>query len=195
MRRRNLEGHLDMYMAYLLRQFRSSDGRPLPNIEGCAANYEECLRKAFSCEFSLTFEIRGSNNSIIYHLIFITDHIKNLKEMKRSMKSCSQVEDGFAMSDYTVYRNGSKLNLANTQDVKAVANAIYAHFRGRSEVLISDVERYVWLNTPYVFRKTPLAVMTKGDDPRITAVYDSNRKPPHRKGTFPDHTTWYLEFR
>lgn len=190
----NLIEDLDMYVLHLSQEFKPGYRQPLGNIERCAARYEECLRTAFNSNLSLSFEIRGKNNCIIYHLIFITQHEKSLKIMKESMNRCSQVENGFAMSDYTVYRNGSKLNLVNTQDVHVVADAIYAQFQGSKGVSISDVEKYVLLNTPYVFRKKPLAVMMKGDDPRITAVYDVNGRPPRRRGTFPDHTFCYLDF-
>lgn len=181
--------------SYLLLRQYESDGNPLDHISSCAANYEESLKRIFKCEYSLTFEIRGRNNCIIYHLIFITGNKKGLAKMKESMNRCSQVEGTFSMSDYLFYRNGCLLNLANTQDNEVIAEAIYNKFKGRTKVEISEVKDYVLLHTPYLFRKKPLKLMVKEENPRIKEVVDSDGNCPRRKGTFPDYQKWFMSFR
>ncbi|XP_053373658.1 uncharacterized protein LOC128546652 [Mercenaria mercenaria] len=185
---------LSKYISYLVRQFESgSIVQPLNEIQCCAANYEKMLKNVFGTE-SLLFEMRGRNNNIIYHLIFVTDHIKGVEIMKEAMNCCSQNEGEMTMSDYQFYRNGCVLNLGNTQDVTVVANTIYEKFAGCSKINVLHVKNYVLLDTPYVFRKKSLAVMEKEQTPRLENVVDQKGQPPKRKGTYPDDRTWYLTF-
>ncbi len=56
----------------------------------------------------LKFAMRNVQNRFIYSLIFVTGHIKGLKEMKREMSKCSQSTEEFLFSEW-VEKNGKKV--------------------------------------------------------------------------------------
>lgn len=184
------------FVKYLVRNFNKSGGEtPTSNIDNCTAAYENVLKSVLSVEYTLSFEVRGKRNNILYHLIFATDRLKDIEIMKEAMNRCSQFEDALRMSDYTLVRNGSQLNLNNTQNNDSVADAIFKQFSGKRDVRIDVIKRFVLLETPFVFRKKVLGLMLEETDPRIVRVRDYSGSPPERKGSFPDRTVWLLTFK
>ena len=62
-------------------------------------------------KFLLTFEMRNEGNVRLYHMIFITQHMKGLKAMKEAVVKDTQEPRQFSMSDYKVVRKKEQLDL------------------------------------------------------------------------------------
>ncbi|XP_031557194.1 uncharacterized protein LOC116305417 [Actinia tenebrosa] len=144
-----------------------------------------------SSDHALTFEMRDIRNRRLYHLIFATSHIEGLKSMKKSFNRGTQEQNTFSLSDFKILRKNIPLNLGNQQTPEEVAKVIFDKFKGE-QVRISKVERFVWLDTPYVYLKEPLANLeTEG---KIVKVVGKNSEKRNRRNTFPDHTEWLITF-
>ncbi|XP_053381398.1 biorientation of chromosomes in cell division protein 1-like 1 [Mercenaria mercenaria] len=159
---------------------------PLKRAKVIAKNYEQFLKKKTGTKFSLTFEMRRENNDILYHIIYITNHIEGVKSMKESMNRCSQVEDGMEMSEFYILRKGQKINLGNMDNPEKVANTVYEHFKGREEVKLCRISNFVWIDTPYLFRTKPLGKLEKGGKISVRHVCPSNSQRKRRRYTFPE---------
>ncbi|KAL3860136.1 hypothetical protein ACJMK2_010301 [Sinanodonta woodiana] len=166
-------------------------------INRCVQMYETKLKKQAESTYILGFTVRNKKNVRLYHLIFITNHIKGFKAMKEAMKSGSQDADSLSVSDYHVEKNGMQLSLVNKQDIRVVAAKIYERFQGQNNVNIKVIENFIWFKTPYVWRKKPLKILQKEpeDHPRLTNVKDKDGKKPSKKYTYPGVTEWLLTFR
>ena len=86
---------------------------------------------------------------------------------------------------YTIVRlvffRGVEVEYKNIQDVNAMAMLIFKTFSG-AKVSMDKIEWYIWMKTPFVFRKKPLNILQKTG--RILKVYPENTE--RRNGTFPD---------
>lgn len=187
---------LETFVNYIVSNSNVEWSGTLENgIQSCSANYERMLREVCHTDYALGFEMRGQHDVISYRMIFVTHNNKGIERMKEAMNRCSQVVSEMVMSDYTFCRNGLKLNLGNFHDDTSVADTIYLRFEGCYKQKLSDIKEFVLLDTPYVFRKEHLSVMVTEDDPRVTHVFDNDGKSPETTGSFPDSTTWYLNFQ
>ncbi|XP_031552933.1 uncharacterized protein LOC116290091 [Actinia tenebrosa] len=175
----------------VLETFRNDDESDFVNT--LADLYVEKLRE--SSDYALTFEMKDIRNRRLYHLIFATSHIKGLKAMKESFNRGTQEQNTFSLSDYKILKNDIPLDLdlRNKQKPMQVANVIFDKFWGERYVRIRDIEDFVWLKTPYVYRKKPLAILERGG--KIENVVDTSfRSAGRRRRTFPDHTEWLISF-
>ena len=80
---------------------------------------------------------------------------------------------------YTLYFRDINVEWKNIQDEKAMTRVIFKKFYGQ-RVTMDRIESFIWMETPFVYRKTPLSVLDKTG--RITHVYPED--PKRRKGTF-----------
>ncbi|XP_060599626.1 uncharacterized protein LOC132753204 [Ruditapes philippinarum] len=169
------------------------------NINKCARNYEAFLKKKINCKYSSLFELKDKQNTTLFHMVHVTNHVRGIEAMKESMNRCSQKEGEMVMSDYDVFCKGQNLNFVNMDDNEKVAEMIYSQFRGKERVPISDINDYVLLDTNYVFRKRPLNILQRSG--KITTAVDNLKRPQKSKGRFPDRDietkqelTWYISF-
>ena len=163
-------------------------------IQTVVKNYEEALKARMETKFLVTFEIRNKGNVRLYHMIFITQHMKGLQTMKDTMIKATQEPGQFSMSDYKVIRKKEHLNFVNQQSDEDVAKVIYNTFaNSTSPVSIEDVKYHVWVETPYVFRKKQMNVLEKERKIEITGP-SKKALDSRRRFSFPDTYSWELRF-
>lgn len=100
--------------------------------------------------FHLKFAMRNQYNRHKYHLVFIAQHPKAIKEMKRGMASASMDRDDFMFSEFDKNRGVVK----QVDTLPCIRDLVLEHFAGK-EVAGKDVEDFVWMETIYVFNKKP----------------------------------------
>ena len=88
-----------------------------------------------------------------------------------------------------VYFREVEVEWKNIQDVNAMAMLIFKKFSGQ-QVSMDEIEWYIWMGTPFVFRKKPLNILEKKG--RILKVYPENIE--RQNGTFPDDRIEAIEF-
>lgn len=155
--------------------------------------YEQSLKQNAKADYFLSLETQGFTSTVTGHLIFKTSHIKGFQKMKDAMTKVGESLQNDLICCFTNYKNFKEpyqlhLSPKESEADKATANAVFARFRG-NETVLSEVERYVWLETPYVFRKTPLKILE--DVGKLTVKNDDQKRT---KGKFPDRRDWNFVF-
>ena len=141
--------------------------------------YVKQLRKSAGARFYKTFEMIGSNNQIVYHLVFATKNISGLKAMKEAMMKVDR-RGTFRFSDRTDPEQTFLLDYSNDKNWSEHASRyVHAEFAGKT-ASVNKIEEFVLTRTPFVFRKLILQQLEKAD--KIVRV--EGRK---RIRTFPDN--------
>ncbi|KAH3825733.1 hypothetical protein DPMN_127614 [Dreissena polymorpha] len=186
-------GELGEFINYVRNNICPGAQEHRSSIQKCVDTYELFLKKKTGSSYSLVFEVRGEGNCIIYHIVYITNHIRGVEVMKSAMTKCSTHEEKMLMSDYDVIRKGNKLTFQKTQNDQAVAEKIFERFKGMKDVVVQyhgnhkyeespSVKTFVLLETVYCKWKTPLAILQKAG--KIIDVLE-NGKPQKSKNKFP----------
>ena len=157
-------------------------------------DYERLLIQNSHTDCFLSLEMQGYTNNVTGHILFGASHMKSYKCIKESMNT---VRQGLQTSliccftNFKDFRECDRLRLPHKFKVSdiATANAIYDRFRG-TQTVMSEVEKYIWLETPYVFRKTPLKILE--DNGKLIVKTDYSKR---RKGTYPDFRDWNFVLR
>ena len=149
-------------------------------------NYERSLKAKHPDTYAVSYDVVDSTNNTKINLYHVMRDLSNFRQMKEeAMKSKPEPE----MSKYAALkfeRHGKIQNASKAIDIKNLAAEIFEKFQGGSAV-VRDIEEYVWLQTPFVFRKSALALMETEVNPRCVSVLDQfGRDPRGRKGIFPD---------
>lgn len=114
--------------------------------------YISNLKKDIPEAITLKFGMKDQRNRHIYHLIFLTSHIKGIEAMKKAMWKKTQTSTEMVFSEWVENRNNDGANLVD-KDKKQVAQCLYElitnEFRG-SLVDGKRLELYIWLETPYI---------------------------------------------
>jgi three-Cys-motif partner protein len=130
-----------------------------------------------------TFEMINEFNQTIYHLIFCTNSVKGLKEMKRAMWEVDETGT-FNFSDLTDPSQTILFELEpNYQQLKKM---IVNKFKGKTTP-IEAIEVFVLVVTPFRethFKRQILREMEYADPPEIEIV----ESPRNRGGTYPKGT-------
>jgi len=134
--------------------------------------------------FVRSFEMKDKLNRPIYHLIFCTQSIKGLKEMKRAMWKVDET-GRFHFSDRT---DPSQTVLFKPEpDYRQLKKLIVDKFKGK-EVPIEEIENFVVVETAFRethFKTHILKSMELEAHPPEIRVVESERK---RKGVYPKGT-------
>ena len=152
--------------------------------------YEKNLKKNTAAEHSLSFEVRGKRNSLLFHLVFAGYHIKGFEAMKEAMNNGTQEADKFSLSDYNIIVKGEELNLKNGQSNEMVATKIFHKYKGRTNISLAEVKNFILYETIHVWRKEPLKMLE--EDKKIEVSCSVKRL----RGTFPDRLFYkiFLDF-
>lgn len=162
-------------------------------LDNGMALYKDILKEHCGTEaFALSFEMRNIYNTRLYHMIFISCHEKGLEVMKEAMNAGTQNPTCFALSDFLISKKGQKMNLRNGQKDEDVAPVIFERFKSNQSVSIKTVRNFVIHDTIFVWRKGTLKNLCVNN--KITNVLSAAGQHPQRRGTFPDHTEWFLTF-
>jgi len=148
--------------------------------------FEKQLRDYCGITYTRSFEMVDSNNRIMYHMIFGTNHWLGLKVMKNAMWSVDR-RGNYTFSD----RLGrGQTFLIDYQDeehwVPKAAELVYDRFKGQT-VSVEDVEKFVIIKTEYNFRKSVLQYIEDNNPERIAEVRGRRRRrsfPPECLITF-----------
>ena len=143
--------------------------------------YATKLQEQGGAQFVRTFEMKSSNNQVIYHLIFGTKHWKGLEVMKKAMM---KVDDrgmysfsdrlGFEQTFFTSMKDGTKW-------MERAADKIFDKFQNTT-VSVEDIHKFIIIDTQYIFKKEILRILEKMSPPKIIRV--TNRKQAFR---YPDN--------
>lgn len=156
-----------------------SDERSEKKIVGFYQNRLEAV-----AEYVRTFEMINKFNQPIYHLIFGTNSIKGLKEMKRAMWRVDET-GMFSFSDRTDPRQTTLIK--SEPDYQQLKRSIVNKFKGNA-VSIGEIEHFVVVETPFRethFKTQILKEMEYANPPEIEIVKSSRA----RRGTYPEGTT------
>ena len=96
------------------------------------------------------------------------------------------------ISLFCVFR-GRDITWDNIQDDSLLATVIFEEFsqkEAKERVDMREVENYVWLRTPFVFRKKPLKMLE--NSARLIVAMCSD--PARKYGTFPDGQIFVFTF-
>ncbi|MFQ5871407.1 MAG: three-Cys-motif partner protein TcmP [Candidatus Geothermarchaeales archaeon] len=140
--------------------------------------YTAELRKRVPNLLVRTFEMVDASNQVLYYLVFATKSAKGVGVMKEAMWAVDRT-GSYRFSDRT---DPAQKTLLDIEDEAAwigpAARVIHAKFREKL-VSVSEVERFVVVETPFLFRKKILKRLE--EDGKIADVI--GRK---RRRTFPD---------
>ena len=158
-------------------------------IQSVIRTYEPELRNKAQTELALSLEIQSLETGLKCHIFFLTNHVSSFKSIKNSMDNVR--ENSRLLNIRFKYKSvglADPHTFSSNYMEDAIASAIHQRFRRKGDVTLSVVERFVWLETPFVFRKTPLRRLEE----KCCLIVKTNK--PRTFGTFPDYTDWSIEF-
>lgn len=150
--------------------------------------YEHQLKTRASAKYVINFEMRQISNARLYHIVFATNHLTGLEEMKEAMNRATQDPTARVLSDYLIMKRGQRLRFTNDQNNNDVADFIFSKFKGK-QISISEVKRFILVETIFVYRKKPLSLLERAGKMEVT-----NRGTKDRRLRFPDRREWQLKF-
>lgn len=143
--------------------------------------YQNTLKSVAKHVYS--FEMINKFNQTLFHLIFCTNSIKGLKEMKRAMWKVDETGT-FSFSDNTdPYQT---VLFEHEPDYQHLKRLILNKFKGKM-VSTEEIENFVIAETPYRethFKTQILKPMEHANPPEIEILCEKKR----RNGTYPDGT-------
>ncbi len=151
--------------------------------------YRKQLRLVGNARFVRSFEMVGKHNQVIYDLVFATNGLKGLKVMKEAMWTVDP-RGTYRFSDTTDVNQKYLLDFTDKKHwISDAADMVFRAFKGRTAT-IDEIEEYVIIETPYLFRKEILKYL----ELQSKIINVSERK---RRLTFPDEcvitfSNWFL---
>lgn len=110
--------------------------------------YISNLKRDIDRALTLKFGMRDGRNRHIYHLIYVTCHIKGIKTMKPAMWRKTQTSNEMVFSEWVENRNE-----CGAIDKDEVAKRLYELIRNEYRgVLVpgNEIDDFIWLHTPYI---------------------------------------------
>ena len=135
--------------------------------------------------YSLSFRVKDRMNKTMYYVIHLTGHLAGVKCMKEAMWNVGKSE-GYVFSDYNFdpcqksILDYLDLDYSKSWIPKAADN-LYQKFKGEKKT-IKELEQYVLLNTPWIWRKEILKKLE--EENKISVIGERSRKK-----TYPDGLT------
>lgn len=141
--------------------------------------YKKALDLRAKVKYVSSFAMFDKANQLLYWLIFCTNSLRGLEEMKKAMW---KVDDsgGFRFSDRD--EPGQLKLLRDEFDQEWLADRLAGNFPGQ-DVTVAQIRKYVLTATPCYLFKPALKSLEMSKDPGLTVV----RAPAgRRRGTFKD---------
>lgn len=174
----------------ITRGFGSDDWKealsvPKSRVPSCLLSvYEKSLRNVGGCKYTRSFAMHGTGGKLLYWLIFATNNIKGMEEMKKAMATVDS-SGGFYFSDANDPTQESIDSIIDGG--AALADAIHREFEGRT-VRVRDVHEFVIAQTTFHKYSDGLRLLER--EQRLTAV-----DPPKRRRTgfseYPDMKLYF----
>lgn len=148
--------------------------------------YKKALRKKGGANYVVSFLMFDKNNAPLYWLLFCTNNIRGLEEMKKAMWSVDKSGD-FRFSDKD---NPDQLKLLEECfDQQWLADELQEKLAGRT-LSAMEIKEYVLVETPcYLFKGALKSLETKKIVTAVSAPAD------RRPGTFPDDRLAEIKLR
>ncbi|SMB96429.1 three-Cys-motif partner protein [Thermanaeromonas toyohensis ToBE] len=148
--------------------------------------YVSQLQKATGHRYVRSFEIKDKNNRTKYFLIFSTNRIEGLKEMKNAMWKVDET-GYFRFSAFeTSKHHAGQLSIFDPDDIHRnnLAFLLERKFRGQ-KLSIEQIEHFVICETPYLQRhvRPALTILAGSQPPKISV-----ERPPGKNRGFPEGT-------
>jgi three-Cys-motif partner protein len=142
-------------------------------------SYKNALRTRAKVKYVCDFSMFDKNNKPLYWLIFSTNNLRGLEEMKRAMWKADET-GGFKFSDKN---HPDQLTLLNQEfDQGWLAEELGRKFAGKT-MTVAQVREFVLTETPCYLFKVALKSLELRKDPVIRVVACPEKRRP---GTFPD---------
>jgi len=165
--------------------FATKEWRKIRNIEGPKERallelYENQLKSYCGVTYTRSFEMIGPYNQIIYYMIFGTKHWLGLKVMKEAMWRVDRRGE-YRFSDRLGRRQTFLIDYQKEKHwVPRAAEEVYNKFQGNTSS-IEEIEKFVIIETNYIFRKAILKYIEDNNPERILEI-----RGRHKRGTFPE---------
>ncbi len=120
--------------------------------------YISNLKRDINKALALKFGMKDARNRHIYHLIYLTCHIKGIQTMKTSMWKKTQTSTEMVFSEWVENRSegGNIVDKHKDQVALCIFELIINRFAG-CRVRGSELDKFIWLETPYISNvKVPL---------------------------------------
>ena len=146
--------------------------------------YMRQLKRSGGARYVRHFQMEGQTGHTIYALVFGTNSLEGLKEMKRAMWNVDPT-GRFFFSDRTNTNQTTLLQYSEEKDyMDLIKRAVLSRFQG-SEADISEVENYVWVETPFCFDNVRRHILSPLEKQGTIDVVSSPRK---KRFSYPDGT-------
>ena len=153
-------------------------------IEFLLKLYENKLKENGGVNYVRSFEMVGKDNNVVYHLIFGTKHWKGLEVIKKAMLKVDS-RGMYSFSDRMGFHQTFFGNISEGNEwMPDAAQLIFKQFKGQS-VTVDEVQKFIIIDTPYLFKKEILKFLEKIDIPKITFVSKRKKKAL----SYPDECT------
>ncbi|HWP68834.1 MAG TPA: three-Cys-motif partner protein TcmP, partial [Rectinemataceae bacterium] len=142
-------------------------------------SYKAALKSRAKATYVSSFSMFDGHDRPLYWLIFSTNNLRGLEEMKRAMWSVDKM-GSFKFSDNDTPGQLSLLN--HGYDQNWLADELSSAFAGQT-VTVAEVKEHVLVSTPcYLFREA-LKILETGRDPVVRV---KNAPASRRPGTYPE---------
>jgi three-Cys-motif partner protein len=144
-------------------------------------SYKQALRARGNAKYVWSFSMFDRNDSPLYWLVFSTNSLRGLEEMKRAMWNVDKT-GAFKFSDSETPQQLKLLD--DTFDQDWLAEELN-HRLGGQEMTISRVKEYVLTQTPCYRFKRALEILETDPNPGLSVV---SAPVTRRRGKFPDES-------
>lgn len=138
------------------------------------------------------FEMRGRQNRVIYDLVFITKHEEGIKTMKNSMWRVRSGDGHFVFSDkeFCDAENTTTTKMPDDDKwCKDAALLLLEKYKGK-EATLTEIEWFIWLDSPFIFRKSILKWLEKNKMIVVTSTCGDRKE-----GYFPPEKILTIAFK
>ncbi len=139
-------------------------------------------------KFVRSFELRDSEDRVVYHLFFASNNEKGHEKMKEAMWKVAPLGD-FSFSDATDPAQQVFFQKAYQDILKA---DLLARFAKRKSVIVGSIERYVIDDTAFLPKHMREVLKLLEVEEKIEVGKTKSDNKPRRKGTHPNEA--YVTF-
>lgn len=140
--------------------------------------YKRKLRSVLGVEYVFSFEMRGSDDMLNYHLVFASQNPLGLKKMKEAMKSIDKT-GSYSFSDGHI----NQITMFRFDHPEDFAPKLHQQFVGQN-VPYADVTRFTLNETPFIEPIQMLKVLLDRGQIEVTRI-----DPKKTRGLSEDHVS------
>lgn len=146
--------------------------------------YKKRLRTLPGVKFVWSFAMRGSKDTINYHLVFATKHPLGMEKMKEAMKAIDK-SGSYSFSDAHVEQQA----LFGDDNAELYAAALFREYDGKT-ISWEDACVFALNETPFINPKSMLVVLERQGRVQV----ETHGNQPRKAGSFPEARVRTLRF-